>query len=286
MAVKDTDSRCLHRASFWLLWPSIGLRILAPPYRAGRPPGRYTGLRVSAVAMPGDDEPADPNGLDLDLGSLSEAFGALSNQRRLALLAFLAEPHYVREIASHLGIARQAAKKHVDKLVEAGLVEKRRGERESGPVTVYVLVPERMFELKERFSHLGKVEAVDDRRLKRTRVDSLPTGTATKAEGPALVVAHGRDRGRVFPLAGEEPWLVGRDPENDVALDYDPFASNRHAEVRRDQESHRVVDRFSTNGTYRNWERLDRGGEAPLTEGDVLGVGKTLLVFWASPAPK
>lgn len=240
---------------------------------------------VASGGRMGGEQPADGDELDLDLGELSDAFGVLSNERRLHLLAYLTDPHYVREIASHLGIARQAAKKHVDKLLDAGLVEQRRGERPSGPVTEYVVVPERLFELNEKFGHLGRLEADEDRGLRRTQVEAMPPGAARKAEGPALVVTHGRERGRTFPLRGEAPWLVGRDAKNDIALDYDPFASNRHAELHRDEDGYRVVDRFSTNGTYRNWERLDRGGEAPLTRGDVLGIGKTLLVFWASPEP-
>jgi len=231
----------------------------------------------------GGEGPRQAGSLDLDVDELSDAFSVLSNERRLQLLAYLTEPHYMREIASHLGIARQAAKDHVDKLLDAGLVEQRQGQRDSGPVTEYVVAPERLFELNERFGELGKLEAKTDRGLTRTRVEKTSAGSAPRGEGPALVVAHGRHRGRVFPVDGEGPWLIGRDPENDVTLDYDSFASNRHAELQRDPEGFRVVDRFSTNGTYRNWTPLDRGGEAPLCSGDVLGVGKTLLVFWPAP---
>lgn len=230
----------------------------------------------------GEDEPAEGT-IAVDREALADAFTVLSNERRLRLLEYLTEPHYVREIASHLGIARQAAQRHVDKLHEAGLVEKRRGERESGPVTVYVLAPERLFEIKERFAQLGKLEASETGDLTRTRVEGLPTGGQPRCEGPALVVAHGREPGQVFELDGSDPWLVGRDSKNDIHLGYDPFASNRHAEIQRTSEGHTVVDRFSTNGTYRNWDRLDRGGQAPLTDGDVLRVGRTLLVYWSSP---
>lgn len=48
----------------------------------------------------------------------------LSNPVRLRLLIFLRRPHYLEEIASHLGMSHQAARKHVNQLVEAGWVER------------------------------------------------------------------------------------------------------------------------------------------------------------------
>lgn len=219
--------------------------------------------------------------VDVDFAQLAEALKPLSYDKRLALLQFLTEPHYLEEIASHLGIARQAAKKHVDKLLDIGVIEKQRGERDSGPVTEYLIVPQRLFELTEQFSKLGTLESeTEDDGLERTQTLDAPAGGMPKAARPALAVVHGRDQGEIHRLDGPGPWTIGRDEENEIVLDYDPFASNRHAEVRREADGHVLVDRFATNGTYRNWEQLDRGDEVTLTPGDVVGIGKSLLVYW------
>ena len=218
---------------------------------------------------------------DLDFAALARDLAPLGNEKRLELLHFLTRPHYLEEIASHLGMARQAAQKHVDQLLECGVVRRQAGRRASGPVTEYVVAPQRLFALGEEFARLGVLKPRAEASLERTEVGGAAPARGVP-EGPALVLVHGMDAGRFFPLAGGPgPWTLGREAARDVPLEYDPFASNRHAEIHLERGRHLLVDAFSTNGTFLNWEPLPRGGRAPLRPGDVVGVGRSLLVFRA-----
>jgi len=216
----------------------------------------------------------------IDFEALARDLKPLGNPTRLDLLHFLVRPHYLEEVASHLSMARQAAEKHVEQLVEIGVVRPQSGRREHGPVTEYVLVPQRLFAIGEEFGKLGVLRPErpgDD--LERTIVTPV-AAPARPGPGTAyLAMVHGMRIGAILPLTGKDAWTIGRDKDRDVVLDYDPFASNRHAEIVREGSTWSLVDTFSTNGTYLNWERLPRGGRSALSAGDVVGVGKTLLVF-------
>ena len=73
---------------------------------------------------------------------------------------------------------------------------------------------------------------------------------------------------------------VGRHPESDIFLD-DITVSRRHVEFRREDDSFRVHDVGSLNGTYLNGDRVD---DAELQNGDEVRIGKFRLIFFASDA--
>jgi ABC-type multidrug transport system ATPase subunit len=114
---------------------------------------------------------------------------------------------------------------------------------------------------------------LDGRRVNRITVDAPTTvwlgrpAIGVEVElapvGPA-VAGH---------RVGGERIAIGRLPDNDVVLD-DLLVSRRHAELHRCAGGWRVVDLASANGTYVNGRRVT---EKPLCEGDVVGVGHTLL---------
>jgi len=223
---------------------------------------------------------------DIDFAGLASALKALSNEKRLELLHFLTRPHYIEEIASHLKMARQAAQKHVSQLLDAGVIKKQPGQRDRGPVTEYVLAPQRLFDLNERFGKLGVLKPVEeDEDLSRTILSDTMVAPAQEARGPSLALVHGRGIGTRYHLEGDGPWTIGRDDDRFIAVDYDPFASNRHAEITLQDGAHFLVDTYSTNGTFLNWTQVPRGGRIPLRPGDVVGVGKSLLVFRDRSAP-
>lgn len=55
--------------------------------------------------------------------------------------------------------------------------------------------------------------------------------------------------------------------------------SARHAEVWREGASFRLTDLASTNGTVHDGHELGRGDDVELVHGDVVEVGRTLLLF-------
>ncbi len=223
---------------------------------------------------------------DIDFEGLANDLSPLSNPTRLRLLHYLTRPRYLEEIASHLKMSRQAAQKHIDQLLEIGTIKKQQGARDSGPVVEYLVVPQRIFSIGEEFDKLGVLKPEED----LSTLERTSPGTAapprqpravTESPSPRLLLVHGMNIGTMFPLTGTAgAWLVGRDSKANICLDYDPFVSNRHAEVRRAADgSFAIADAFSTNGTSVNWQALARGEVHPLKTGDVVGVGKTLLLF-------
>lgn len=219
---------------------------------------------------------------DVDPDALVTYLKALASPRRLEIIRFLDEPHYVEEIASELGVARQTAREHLDQLVEAGFLERVPGERETGSVTDYAVVPQRLFSVVEELRALtGLVPEAEAPEGLRRRTEPLeaeaPAGE--DADLPRLVVVHGLRVGRTTRLEGEGPWQIGRDPNTTLTLDYDPFVSSQHAEIRRVDGGFEVQDLYSSNGTFLDWEKLPRGGAREVDDGNVVRIGRSLVLF-------
>jgi pSer/pThr/pTyr-binding forkhead associated (FHA) protein len=99
----------------------------------------------------------------------------------------------------------------------------------------------------------------------RTRVPS--------ADPVLVVISSGELHGQTLLLDGLER-TVGRAAGNDLRLD-DPYASRRHAVLRRAGSAVLVEDTGSSAGVYVNGQRID--GPALLRAGDVIRVGGTDL---------
>jgi signal transduction histidine kinase len=89
-----------------------------------------------------------------------------------------------------------------------------------------------------------------------------------------LFVIQGADQGKRFELKSK-PMALGRDQSNPIRL-HDTEVSRRHAEVRPVEDSYRIVDLGSANGTYLNGRPID---QAPLRSGDRLQLGQTVMLF-------
>lgn len=232
-------------------------------------------------------------GAIVDYAGLAESLAALSYPARLELLDVLKVPHALPDIriAPHRRaagenpqrvVSKQAVHQHLEKLMDAGLVETESIVASGHRVNKYTVnvqqfwyVSESLRRISTRFGGRG---AVGDK-----------TGTIVAGaqpadhRGPRLVLVHGVYEGRTYPLAGGGPgtkdgWTIGRARSADVALDYDPFVSLQHARITRAQDGYRVEDR-SKNGTFVNWTQVERGEPHPLRPGDVLGIGHSLLCF-------
>lgn len=221
---------------------------------------------------------------------LADALAALASETRLALLRELRVPRALREIevASRDGgdrghpLSRQAVRLHLDRLLDLGIVLARPAERAYGATTEYVVNHQRLFALSEEFRGLARLRPLEEPELPT----ALGDGPAPPSRsGACLAVVKGLDEGRLFPLAPPAPeggWVVGRRRGADVPLDFDPFVSAENSVVEWRDGRHAVRDLpGSRNGTTLNFRRLPKGGAAPLRHGDLLGVGRTFLLFWA-----
>lgn len=88
-----------------------------------------------------------------------------------------------------------------------------------------------------------------------------------------LVVLSGRHRGHRIPLS-QDKVRIGRDHACEIILD-DEAASRQHSEIVKDDTRFLLRDLQSTNGTFLNDGRVT---EAPLQNGDRIGVGDTIFL--------
>ena len=91
---------------------------------------------------------------------------------------------------------------------------------------------------------------------------------------PRLIALSGPANGTVFALAEDEV-SIGREPANRIRVD-DHSVSRRHCLIKREDDSFRVVDLESYNGTFVNGVPV---GEQPLKHGDQIAVGRVLFIF-------
>lgn len=223
--------------------------------------------------------------------ALADALAALSSLPRLALLRELRVPKTLREIEvrasegeaeSERNISRQSVRKHLDRLLEVGVVAARDAEREYGATVEYVVNHQKLYALSEAFRGLARLRPVAE--------PPVPTMRASEAEagpirGPCLVLVKGLEEGRAFPLAPPPPsrgWVLGRRRDAEVSLDFDPFVSAENSVVEWAGGHHVLRDlATSRNGTVVNFRPIPKGGSVPLRHGDLVGVGCSILMFSA-----
>ena len=99
-----------------------------------------------------------------------------------------------------------------------------------------------------------------------TAVVAMPTPPPTMAGG---VSTGGFREPSVIRQLPTKTLRIGRAPDNDIVVS-DLSVSRHHAELRRVGEAYQIVDLGSHNGTFVNGQRVSA---APLSEGDIVGVG-------------
>lgn len=224
---------------------------------------------------------------------LADALAALSSQARLSLLRELRVPRTLGEIELRAtaeedeggggrNISRQSVRKHLDRLLEVGVVVARETQRDYGGTTEYVVNHPQLYALSEAFRGLARLRPVTEPPL-----DTMHAGDAPAApiRGPCLVLVKGLEEGKVFPLAPPAPtggWVLGRRRDAEVSLDFDPFVSAENSVVEHAEGRHVLRDlAASRNGTVVNFRALPRGGSVALRHGDLVGVGRSILMFSA-----
>lgn len=235
----------------------------------------------------------------VDYDSLAEFLKALSNPVRLELLDALRFPRMVGEIKvapqrlapgdnPDRPAARQTLQAHLDRLVAADLVREdlvKAGERS---LRRYAVNSQKLYVVTEELRRLSTHHAGRGSEEVSTHdASARAPQPAGRAKGSRLVLVHGVYEGKAFQLDASTAdatggWTIGRKRGLPVSLDYDPYVSTENARVRRAGETFSIEDLpDSRNGTRVNWEPIPPGVAHALEPGDVIGVGRTLMVFVA-----
>lgn len=239
-------------------------------------------------ARPDKEDDTRP-GWDEVTGDLVDSLDAIAYPNRFKLLTELKEPRAIGDIeltatVDHGNpdrvITREGVRHHMKKLRDAGFVKARTARGRGQTEHEYVVEHTRLYELSE---------ALRDLPLKQRggRWDACETLTwDPPVRGcPSLTVVHGSRIGESFPLRGglrEEGrgWIIGRSEDVDISLDWDARVDEQAAEIHRDDEGFEVIDlRAAKRRVVVNGEPLDRGEHASLEPGDVISVGRSVLVF-------
>jgi DNA-binding transcriptional ArsR family regulator len=238
---------------------------------------------------------ADGTEPEVDYARLAEFLTALAYPARLELLRILRFPHLASEIRlaprrveegenPQRTSSKQTIQAHLDKLVDSDLVRVEPTGEGGRKANVYSVNSQKVYAVTE---DLRKVSAIYAGRGAIGEV-TAPLGHATgepqAAKGPRLVLVHGLYEGKAYALdkrlAPDGQWLIGRRRGIAISLDYDPYVSLENAVVRRRGDDFILEDLpDSKNGTSANWELLAKGRPHVLQPADVVGVGRSLLVF-------
>ena len=234
-------------------------------------------------------EPRTRRGIAYD--ELSEYLRVLGVANRLELLRKLQWPRAVSEIqltparrakdrAPDRALSRNAVELHLKRLQELGLVHARtRATAEGRDVTEYVVNHARMFVVTDE---LRRVSLQRTSPVERTDAaeDDPSVEPPQVPKGASLLLVNGPLEGSAFSLKGDGPWVVGRETGVDVALPYDAFVSRDNTRIVR-EGARFVVEAVAgaRNGTRVNWQLLAPGERRALCAGDVVGVGRSLLVL-------
>ncbi len=226
---------------------------------------------------------------------LAEVLEALGNANRLRLLHKLIQPQTLSDIELHpeqvkegeradRNISRQAVRDHVRRLIEIGVLRMDPGPSHGGGrLATYQLHSPRLFGVVEEVRKLGRLQAPLPSSFDTAELPTGKDGEGIDGKGPCLVVVHGAVEGLVFRLGDERPgrWTAGRDAERAIATEWDPYVSSEHLAITSDRGDEFFVEDLGSNlnGTWLNFRRLRRGERARIAHGDVIGLGKSLLLF-------
>ena len=222
---------------------------------------------------------------------LLEYLQAISNPVRLEIIMFIENnPRSVREIANHIRSNYDNTKKHINKLLNAGIIKKEAGigeetSRGALPVWKYSLVYggiESIIRNLNFFSNLD-LKIINDRAMEAISFLNESLHKSTEAD-PYLEVLGGDDDRKIFALKSLRT-IIGRKvgdyeyekEENLISLSGSYTAVTRitgiHAVILKRDGKCFFCDHESTNGSYINYKPVRSGDEVSLTDGDLIDLG-------------
>ena len=222
------------------------------------------------------------------LGELSEYLEVLGNSTRLRIIRFLEkEAMDARTLSRRTGISYENTKKHLEKLLGAGLVTRvpglgRETSRGIHPAWNYLPVPG----ILERIQRdLGVIASVQDKRGQdalQQRIESVrrEVGKALGTAGWMLLVIGGEWDGKTICLLslrtelgrGREEGISGEGGITRIAFPPSYRSVTRlekpHAIIRTGRGECTIEDAGSRGGTFINDQKIIPHDQVPLKDGD------------------
>ncbi|WP_048148904.1 FHA domain-containing protein [Methanolacinia paynteri] len=225
------------------------------------------------------------------LEELLEYLQAISNPVRLEIITFIERgPRSVREIANHINSNYDNTKKHIDRLLNAGIIKKEPGigketSRGALPVWKYSLMYggiESIIRNLNSFSNLD-LKIISDKAMEAIEIlNENLSGPAGKE--PYLQVLGGDDDKKIFPVISPLTKIgrtTGKYFEEDkcsVILSGSYLSVTRisgiHAEIQKNGTQYIFSDPGSTNGSYINYKLVIKGESIILSDGDIIDLGR------------
>ena len=218
----------------------------------------------------------------IDFERLSTYLKALAHPARLEILWRLRIPAAPGDIvvkprrrdeglSQERAMSRQSIMEHIEHLEGIGVVDRVPDDGR------YVTSAQHLFAIVEDMRGLSSIETSMPVDVDATMAKPGATAAAWPA-GAKLVLVAGPWEGRAFPLAGAGPWTIGRASSQSVALSYDPFASAESARLVRDGTGlHVEAAAGARNPPSVNFAPIAK--PRALAPGDIVGVGRSLLVY-------
>lgn len=245
---------------------------------------------------------------------LSRYLNVLSNPVRLRILKIIEQtPRDANEIAAEIGTSYVNTKKHLEKMLTAGIITKEAGfgratSRGSLPVWKYTTRPGGIEEIIRNLGFFSNLE-IDIRGSELAeKVEEARRMVSREYAGetPVLFVLGGPADGKTFPLS-EAVTRIGREEKRLVstaissanegttdAVQYAPPGtitgdsaiivsrefdlvtriSRPHAEILSRESGWYLIDRGSTGGTYLNENPCEENREVRLMAGDIIDLAR------------
>ena len=241
---------------------------------------------------------------------LSRYLNVLSNPVRLRILKIVEHtPRDANEIAAEIGTSYVNTKKHLEKMLTAGIITKEAGfgratSRGSLPVWKYTTRPGGIEEIIRNLGLFSNLDIHIEGSELAAKVEEARRMVSREYAGetPVLFVLGGPADGETFPLADavtrigrEEKRLAPQMAEGDTApvryappgtltgdaaivvsreFDLVTRISRPHAEISRKEGGWYLTDRGSTGGTYLNETPCEENREVRLMAGDIIDLAR------------
>ncbi|EJG08051.1 Forkhead-associated protein [Methanofollis liminatans DSM 4140] len=241
----------------------------------------------------GDDDSTLAPGQDLDfVDELSEYLDVLSSPTRLRILKIIERrPRDAKEISRAVGTSYENTKKHLNRLLLAGLIRKEAGssaETVTGvhPVWKYSLVQGGLEMVIQNLGIFGNLGIAADGSGVSLRLREMKDRLSSAFFGgtPIILVVGGEEDGRTVPLRYEQ-YAVGRADAAGSPADGETIAlapsyaavsrvSRPHCLLKRLGGTWHVKDAGSTGGTMVNTVPLRKNEMRPLLDGDLIDLAR------------